>query len=416
MRLGSMLALDGFRKSEDGAVAIIFSLSIFVVFLVTGLAIDVGRTYHANSTISSAIDAASLAAAKGLRQNNLSNGEVETLARRMFDVNMAGHGGTYAKVTRFAVRVNRGQSSVQIDVDAEVPTIFGQIAGIEKISFPGSAVAIMSSKDIEVGVQLDVTGSMGGSKIVDLKNATKSMVDILIPDAPGDQKVRVGFAPYAAGVNAGTFARAVAGNRAAAGDCLYERLNTSVQASDMFPSGTSALKTRADLPSEQACPPSAIVLPLTDDKAQLKATVDRFTPNGTTAGHLGTAWAWYLISPRWQTIWNTATPIAPYNDGKTIKVAVLMTDGEYNTVGGVMSGGNQTISSGYAVDTCAAMKAEGVIVYTVGFKLGGVASAISTLSRCASNSSNFFKAESGEELQSAFRAIAEDITNLRLSK
>jgi len=415
MRLGNDQALRTFGRDERGAIAIIFSLSVFVIFMVTGLAIDVGRTFHANTTLSAAMDAASLAAAKGLRQANLTNAEVTELATRVFNANMQGHGGNYADVKTFTVNVDRAKSSVQIDVEAEVPTIFGQVAGIQKISFPGTSVAIMSSKDIEVGLQLDVTGSMRGQKLTDLKQATKDLVDILIPDAPGDQKVRVGFAPYSAGVNAGTFARAVDGNRAAPGNCVYERQNLSVQATDIAPAGTSALKISADLGSPQPCP-SAVVLPLTDDKVQLKTTIDGYRDGGTTAGHLGTAWAWYLISPRWQSIWNTPTPIAQYNDGKTIKVALLMTDGEYNTVGGVMSGSNGPVSSNHAVNTCSAMKNEGVLVYTVGFKVGGQPSAVTTLSSCASGTEKFFRAENGDELRSAFRAIAEDITNLRLSK
>lgn len=415
MRLGNVQSLENFNRDERGAVAIIFSLSIFVIFLVTGLAIDVGRVYHANSTMSAAIDAASLAAARGLRQNNLTNPQVTELATKMFNANMNGHGGNYADVKAFRVNIDRAKSSVQIDVEAEVPTIFGQVAGIQKISFPGTAVAIMSSKDIEVGLQLDVTGSMAGQKLIDLKAATKDLVDILIPDVPGDQKVRIGFAPYSAGVNAGSYVRDVDGNRPAPGNCVYERQNLTVQATDLPPMGTSALKTRNDLGSPQPCP-GATVLALTDDKARLKSTVDGYRDGGTTAGHLGTAWAWYLISPRWQTVWNTPAPIADYNDGKTIKVAVLMTDGEYNTVGGTMSGPNGPVSSNYAVNTCAAMKNEGVKVYTVGFKVGGQPSAVTTLSSCASASANFFKAENGDELRAAFRSIAEDITNLRLSK
>ena len=45
-----------------------------------------------------------------------------------------------------------------------------------------------------------------------------------------------------------------------------------------------------------------------------------------------------------------------------------MTDGIYNTVGGRNSRANETASQRYAKDTCDAMKAQGVIVYTVGFE------------------------------------------------
>ena len=41
------------------------------------------------------------------------------------------------------------------------------------------------------------------------------------------------------------------------------------------------------------------MVPLSDDKAYLRRTVEGYRDGGTTAGHLGTAWGWYLVSPEW---------------------------------------------------------------------------------------------------------------------
>ena len=405
--------LARFRRDADGAIAVIFALVSMVLLLVTGLAIDLGRAMHASGLISAAVDAAALAGAKGVRLQNLSNAEATNVAKAIFDSNIATSGGSYAVINGFDVSINRSNSAVTITVDANVPTVFGQLAGVEKFDIPRTAVAIFDAKDVEVGVQLDVTGSMSGSKIVDLKLATKDLVDVLIPDEPTGQKIRIGLAPYAAGVNAGPLAFAVNGGRASNG-CVYERTLDNWQASDVAPTGTASLKIQSDLPGSQSCP-GARVLALTDDKGQLKSTVDRFAAGGTTAGHLGTAWAWYLISPEWGGIFSGASAPASYNDGKTIKVAILMTDGEYNTVGGVMSGGNVTRSSNTAENTCAAMKAKGVTVYTVGFRLD-TALARTVMANCASSGSKAYLAANGTALREAFRSIAEDITTLRLSK
>ena len=416
MMISASKTIGKFQKDEKGTVAIIFGLTAIITTLITGLAIDGGRTYHASLTISSAMDSAALAAAKGIRLENLTDGQARAVAERFFEENMKNSASSYVVVNSIDVRIDRPKSAVEIEVDAHVPTLFGGIAGVEKISLPKSAVAIFDAKDIEVGLQLDVTGSMAGQKLSDLKAATKDLVDTLIPDQPTGQKVRIGYAPYSAGVNAGAYARAVDGNRAAPGNCVYERQNAASQATDVVPTGSNALKTRTDLSgSVQNCP-SAVVLPLTDDKRVLKSTVDSYRDGGSTAGHLGTAWAWYLISPEWRTVWPNSSEPTAYNDGKTIKVAILMTDGEYNTVGGVMDDGRfGPVASQTAADTCAAMKSKGVTVYTVGFQLN-VPRAISTLSGCASSSDHFYRVENGNDLRVAFRAIAEQIANLRLSK
>ncbi len=411
-----------FASDERGTIAVIFALCTFVLVMVTGLAIDVGRTYQANSKIGAAIDAAALASAKGLRVNNLNNAEVTTLAQKYFDLNMKGAGGDIAKIESFAVDIDRKKGSVGIKVAANVPMLFARVGGIETIALPKGAVAIFDSKDIEVGLQLDVTGSMGGRKIADLKRATKNLLDVLIPDSPTGQKVRVGFAPFSAGVNAGPYLKAVDGNRASSNSCTYERLTSTNEKTDAAPVGLDAFKISADLPGAQPCP-TAQIIPMTDNKSMLKSTVDSYSANGSTAGQLGASWAWYLLSPNWSSIWPSSSTPAPYNDGRTLKTVLLMTDGVYNTIGGLNKGDGSTeavAASKLSVEICSGMKAKGVVVYTVGFDLNSAGAykdrVVNTLTSCASEAAKFFRAENGDELETAFKAIAEDIVRLRLSK
>lgn len=429
MASGKTQQISGFSKDENGTIAIIFALCAFVLVMITGLAIDMGRAYHAVNKFMSAGDAAALAAAKGLRLDNLDDAAVEALAKRYFDLNLVGSGGSYAKITDFTVNIDRAKGSVAVDVTADVPTLFAQVGGIQKIAFPTSSVAVFKSKDIEVGLQLDVTGSMGGQKIADLRSATKDLVDILLPDNPTGQKVRIGFAPFSAGVNVGALLKKVDGNRASANNCVYERRTATNEKTDVAPVGNDAFKIRSDLAGAvQACPGAELV-PLTDDKDILKTAAGNLKASGSTAGQLGTMWAWYLVSPNWAGVWpGASTPVA-YNDNKTVKTVILMTDGVYNTIGGVNKGDGSTDAvavSKLSVEICAAMKAQGVVVYTIGFDLksaGAYQSRVKdTLNSCASppekagDPLKFYQAENGDALKSAFRAIAEDITSLRLSR
>ncbi|MDH3582067.1 MAG: hypothetical protein OEM91_15765, partial [Hyphomicrobiales bacterium] len=252
------------------------------------------------------------------------------------------------------------------------------------------------------------------NKIGDLKTATKQLVDVLIPDTPTGQKVRIGYAPFAAGINAGSYAGAVSGGVPAPDDCVYERLNINYQDTDNFPAGRSVFKTLSTLPSAMKCP-DAKILPLTDDKSLLKSTVDAYSAKGCTAGHLGTSWAWNILSPAWAPIWPAASKPDPYNNGKTKKVAILMTDGEYNTVAGAgCNSAVSVVSSNHAKETCTAMKAKGIVVYTVGFMLNK-ASAKAVMSHCATDSGKAYEAQNGAQLIGAFKDIAESINRLRLS-
>lgn len=421
-------SLQRLQRDERGSVAIMFGLTVIILCLCGGLAIDMGIATHTKNKVAAAIDAATLAAAKAMREQNLTVAQTQQVARDYFDANMGGVAGTYGTVSNFVVRVDQRNGSVEIDVDMEVKTYFGALAGIQTFNVPATSVALIAGKDIEVGVQLDVTGSMcdggpsapctTGPKIGALKAAVTDLINTVVPDTPGAQRVRVGLAPFAAGVNAGRFANAVNGNRGASNTCVYERINSAMQTTDDAPAGTSALKIRSDLPGSDICPSEPVTELLGDkagDKAKLIASANRLRADKSTAGHLGTAWASYLISPDWNSVWNLSEPIAPYNDGKTLKFAILMTDGVYNTVGGLNREANKAISSNFAKSTCAEMKRNGVAIYTIGFQVNEPL-ADDVLRNCATDSSMYYKPQTGGELQAVFNEIAQDIVSLRLTK
>ena len=413
----SSRTLKSFRKAEEGTIALIFALSAFICIMAIALCVDVGRILHAERKLAAAGDAAVLAAAKSLKEQGLDDAEVQALATKYLETNLEG-GGNYAHLLSVSVVVDRRINAVTMNIDTEVKTYFAGVAGFHKVSIPKQSVAIYDSKDIEVGLQLDVTGSMCSPcrKIQDLKDAvagTDGLLDILLPDSGTPNKVRIGLAPFASGVNAGDFALTVSNGRAANG-CVYERRNLADQPTEAPAAGALALKAKADLPSADDCPSNAKIKALSDNKGMLRAEINSWNTSTATAGHLGAAWAWYLVSPQWSAIWPAASRPAAYNDGKTLKVVILMTDGIYNTVGGRNSRANETASQRYAKDTCDAMKAQGVIVYTVGFE--APAGAKDALRDCASDDSKFFDAADGAMLRDAFRAIASEINNLRLSK
>ncbi len=150
------------------------------------------------------------------------------------------------------------------------------------------------------------------------------------------------------------------------------------------------------------------------------------TASGGTAGQIGTAWAWYTLSPNWNSIWSSSSShAAAYGTANLQKIAILMTDGEYNTeydANGVSTSDSNGGSAANGTATtqaralCTGMKAKGITVYTVGFDLGGNQTAIDTLSQCATDSSKYYNADNGEELKQAFRDIALKISQLYLTQ
>lgn len=410
---------------ERGTIAVMFGLISFMMFMFVGIAVDLSRIYHSDARLASAVDAAALAAGRAMLDGQLEDSEIHTMAREYIDNNYSGGGGENfgtVSIPDVNIELDRADSSVKISALLSVPMTFTKIAGFEKVDIPIDSTVRYEQQDIELGMQLDLTGSMCSpcSKRDALKSATKDLIDILIPDIPGSNKVRIGFAPYASGINLGTYAAQATNNRAGSSNCVYDR--AGAQATTDAEPGTNAFyKGKLDLPSAGACP-SARLMPLTDDKDALKTAVNGFTTSTTTAGQVGTSWAWNLISPKWASVWPSASTPVAYNDGKTIKSVILMTDGEYNTFEGRCDSGGctpygtrGTTSNNNAKSMCTNMKTEGVVVFTVGFQINHP-KAIETLGNCASSPEHYFQAENSDELRAAFVAIAQQINNLRLTQ
>ena len=412
-----------FQKREEGTTAVIFGLSLFVVFFSVGFALDSARAYQAAEKAATALDSATLAAAKAMREQSLTDAQITQVAQQFFDANIVHAGLGAATFKPLTVTVDRANGRVTADVPGEVVTTFVRIAGpgFDKLAFTKTSTATFSLQDVEVGLMLDVTGSMGAfNKINDMKSAVALLADTLIPTIPGPGSTKIGLAPFSGAVNLGNaYAKIASGNRSADG-CVIERLNAVERLTDDAPA-SGLFGVQGDMNSNGAyvCP-TAKVLPLTNDKATIINTVNTYSPGGCTAGHLGVTWAWNLISPNWNTVWPAASAPAPYGDGKTLKVVILMTDGLFNSAyvnGGSNCTDGNPVSPDLAIQMCNSMRAKGVAIYTVGLRLSLAGpAAVATLQACAGDPARALLAENGQELKDAFQNIAIQLNNLRLSK
>jgi Flp pilus assembly protein TadG len=416
--------LRKFQKNEGGSVLILFGLTVILLFLFAGCGMDYARARNAHTRAGVAIDAATLAAAKAMReQPNMSDAQLLLLAQQYFDANISrgGNGATTWEPVSFSPAPDRKTGTIHAKVSGIVQTFFARVAGPNLATIPVSKNSVVTYNlvEVEIGLVLDVTGSMNQkNKIGDMKSAVKTLADIMLPTS-GPKNAKIGLAPYSASANLGTYASAASNGRSKDG-CVVERLDPMYRYTDIAPV-MAPFGVKGDMTTNSgsyACNPAKLQ-PLTDDHDKIVNTVNTYSPGGCTAGHIGAMWGWNLISPNWSNVWPAAP--APYNDGKTIKAVILMTDGTFNTqyVGAPTNcnpNGDPTAAA-EALKVCDAMKAQGVVVYTVGFRLSTEPpSATTTLAACASSASHALLAENGAELDTAFKNIAIQLNNIRLSQ
>ncbi len=168
-----------------------------------------------------------------------------------------------------------------------------------------------------------------------------------------------------------------------------------------------------------------IVMPLNADKDAVLQRINDLVAYGSTGGALGTAWTWYTLSPAWASIWSADSAPGPYdalssNPPQLRKIAVLMSDGLYNTYRG-WKGSDPVLVSDNAKQICTNMKAQGIEIYTIGFDLDSLAAAdkaraIDTLQSCGTDIQHFYDALNTEQLKQSFRDIAMQLSQLYIAR
>lgn len=617
-RLGG-LASRLLRRTE-GNVAMMFGMALPVLVMITFGAIDIHQASKVKANLQDALDAAALAAA---RSTYTDDADINRVGLAALKANMPGYFAEESQDTAsFVLTGNRVTGDARVNVKVLVANIvlppYGKLLD-DYLPVSSRSEVLRASRNVEVAMALDVTGSMRGQPLIDLKEAAIELIGIVVQDQQSPFTSKAALAPYAAGVNLGDAAdgargsippalanitgldwktgaaKAISGvTRAnpavisasnhgfAVGDYVWisevrgmRQLNdralevtktTSNSLEVRVPGQSGSLDsrdysrytsdgkiqkclqpdcslrvtaaghgrstgdyvwidevqgmtevnksdyrvTRVDanvftIPlyapdnaytggggvfcvdrgcrayrfananggtttyevttcvsertggqaytdaspatarvgrsyiTPSSCPDQPVT-PLSSQRPYLEDRINALKDGGSTAGQIGIAWAWYLVSPNFASLFGEGRP-EPYDRSKTLKAVVLMTDGEFNTPfcndviardAGSGSGGAAThincdATNGnpfsQAVQLCAAMKGQDVVVYTVGFNLStnrgksGVDTAIEVMETCATNKdTHFFNANSGTDLKEAFKAIGRDITRLRIAR
>ena len=462
------LRLTGFiaRLARDtrGVSAVVFAISFAVMTPMALSVFDVYQSTEQRGKLQDALDAAALYAAKSTATDTPG---ISAAGTKALNANLQLITGATLTSSSFVLVPSNGDNKVVAQAQVALPAF-------APLAFTHSPVTVNSEvtrpgNNLEVSLVLDNTGSMSGSPMTSLQAAANQLIDLVVSPTQSPYYSKLAIVPYSNSVNAGAYANSVRGvpvvaNPVLQAACINQPGCTKMQ----FTSFTGATQTftNSSCVSERTgaeaftdasyttakvgwvYPPpasqgnnciTAVVQPLSSDKTALHATIGTLTANGSTAGALGVAWGWYVISPNWSSLFPAASQPATYGTPHLIKAMILMTDGDFNTTycKGVISGvtsatdgssGSQTYHSAcgspngnafaQAQALCDAMKAapNNVVVYTVGFLHGAPQpQAQAILSNCATDASHVYFPTNGTSLQVAFQQIAADLNKLRIS-
>lgn len=419
-------SMKRFWRDTRGATAVVFSMSLVPVAGAVGMSVDFARANKTRGDLQAATDAAALAGAIAYKaspdataaQLVASNTFAAAIGSKPATITQNAMNSVTGKMT-FAVRASQTNYFLGILSPSNASSAITARAEVTS-SAPATAGLGMN---LEVSLMLDVTVSMAQNsgtpnltKLAAMQQAANSLINTVVQTTQTPFKSRVALVPFSSAVNVGTRFRAINGSSPTGSwTSVVERAGAYAFAEDApsavsyFPSfrtkRSSALGSAGQYTRNLSSnvPGNAIVTPLSSSKTTLTNAINAYTTAGSTAGHLGTAFAWYTLSPAWSSIWGASNAPDPYDAETTLKVAVLMSDFDFNTY--YQSGNGSSAAQTAAL--CTNMKAAGVVVYTIGFQVDTNDSTAYNLYRnCASAPENRIAAANGAQMIAAFNTIA----------
>ena len=428
-----MKNLKNFVKNGSGSMIPMFALSSIAIILSAGAAIDYSRYSSAKQKIQSLSDAAVLATATSLK-----NGDTRSIAKKIGEdiFNTGLTDVSYFKNTDTKIIFDPDPSVIgaSISVNGNVPTTLMQIAQISEIPINVEASSFVNLTKFEISLVLDVSVSMKGAKIKNLKDAAEEFIDLLQPHETNTSHHVVNIVPFSNRVNIGSeysdWVNPAVNNINYVG-CM-DVIPNYPNMEDNLPNPDSSnpvygqftpYKNTITNKGKTHCPPAPSKVELFgNDAAQLKTKVRDLELGFGTGTDEALLWGWRSLSPKWRPYFMGGKKFPQDYDVNNKKVLVLLTDGRiYNRKW------NSTYQNLYKEDVSVSLANfnnicnrldvdDNIIVYTIGFNLGAAELNMqNALKNCAVNGGKYFNPTTNE-INDSFRVLFEELSELRLSR
>lgn len=424
MKIGSLPeTMRRFRDDQRGNFLMMFALALVPLMGVVGVAIDYSRASNARQALNAAIDSAALMAARDAQK--LSDAQVRTRIDAWIRDNLPPD--VKEQYVSSAITIDRTARTIKIDAQAVVPTTIARIIGNTQLPVGTSSQSTWGTNKIELALVLDNTGSMSSSgKMTALKQASKDLIQIMKDASIDPEQIKISIVPFNTQVRIDRALKDEAWIRYGmtrkincdkwGNNCTTQTLTKATwvasegciadrdQNYDVTDAGSYSASTQQYPATWCGQTSLAETLPLTSDWTALNARVDTMTPVGNTNVTIGAVWGWA-----------TLTPDAPFTNAKPStepqlkKYMILLTDGD-NTE-------NRFTTTGSQIDArttlaCTGIKAAGISLYTIRVIDGNA----TLLKNCATRPEMYYEVKNASELSPIFKAIASEISAVRLTQ
>ena len=206
------LPIVAWLRDSRGNVLPMIAAAVFPLLAMLGGAIDMGRSYLAESRLQQACDSGVLAARKRMGTLPAATGvlppDVAAIGNRFFNVNF--RDGQYGTQDRRFGLILESDYALSGEASVNVPTTVMRLFGKEQVELAVTCGSQLGMSNTDVMMVLDVTGSMNetnsgdaASKITLMRATIGQFYDQIKSNQTAGTRVRYGFVPYSTNVNVG---------------------------------------------------------------------------------------------------------------------------------------------------------------------------------------------------------------------
>ena len=448
-----------FISDTKGNFSVLFGITIFVCIFAIGVVIDVAQTQALQSRLQAVSDSSALAATKG---KNIR--EMHAFALASIEAQDGKMGPNWDTTLIEIIPQKEGSNkTVKVKITGEFKTSFSGALMRRVIKFGTYSEVTEDKGNIEIAMVLDVSYSMSGAKIRNLKKSASEFIDVIMGDDATSPNTSMTIVPFGGNVNLGSKLagqlmpvgtanwnpsdsdyRSTAASPDNKADALYRftnGMNCVETKLEDYSTNKISDNSRSQLPRFvnknsllTICPEDeSSTLFNSGNKQVLKNRIKELVLSHGTAMDVGANWGLKTLSPSHRGIIGGDFSDRPADfDGLNQKVMIIMTDGnitgqarprKINSSSKVNQSlydpgtSNSTSSTDDAVGrfkkVCEAAQANDVTVFTIGFRIKRGSIADDLLDYCATDSSKYYFVETVDP-SVAFNAIAKSVSQLRI--
>lgn len=353
-------SVQRFCGDEEGSTTVLTLFIVLFMLVMAGLGIDTMRYEMERTHLQATLDSAVLAGAgapvgtdksdiKAIVEDYFAKAEMSDY---LHAIDADGEGEDDIVATLNA-------TSVYAEASMEMDTYLMKLSGVKSLGAGAAAAAEIRQPKLEVVLVLDVSGSMSGDKLANLKVAAKEFVTTVLGSSNSGDTV-ITIVPFSWSVTPGwtIFDALAVDKKQNYSTCLKFKDNDFNHAT--LTTGASA--TSNGVPVNQMIYTSVYggfddlssgwrscftdtymeITPYSFDEAHLHSRIDAMQAAGNTSGHQGMNWGSALLDPSFQAISadliaageidaSLSTVPAPYTDRDTLKAIIVMGDGANTT-------------------------------------------------------------------------------------